>query len=67
MSEMPDAYDRVTAHLDPPFALVDLDAFDANATDLAARCAPRCCAPSRHVPPGNWPDAGRRPSAASGS
>jgi len=26
-----------TAHLDPPFAVVDLDAFDANATDLVRR------------------------------
>ena len=29
--------DRATAHLDPPFAVVDLDAFDANATDLGRR------------------------------
>jgi D-serine deaminase-like pyridoxal phosphate-dependent protein len=28
-------YDRATAELDPPFALVDLDAFDRNATALA--------------------------------
>src|SRR6201992_1485781 len=26
-----------TAHLDPPFAVVDLDAFDANAADLVRR------------------------------
>jgi len=32
-----DLYDRATAHLDPPFALVDLDAFDANARDLVRR------------------------------
>jgi D-serine deaminase-like pyridoxal phosphate-dependent protein len=30
-------YDRATAHLDPPLALVDLDAFDANADDMARR------------------------------
>ncbi|SDO64503.1 amino acid deaminase/aldolase [Actinacidiphila guanduensis] len=30
-------YDRATAHLDAPLALVDLDAFDANAADLARR------------------------------
>ncbi|MFF7260825.1 amino acid deaminase/aldolase [Streptomyces sp. NPDC008159] len=29
--------ERVTQHLDPPFAVVDLDAFDANADDLAHR------------------------------
>ncbi|WP_228975543.1 alanine racemase [Streptomyces sp. DH12] len=32
-------YDRATAHLDAPLAVVDLDAFDANADDLAARAA----------------------------
>ena len=30
---------RATEHLDPPFAVVDLDAFDANAADLARRAA----------------------------
>ncbi|EFG65532.1 conserved hypothetical protein, partial [Streptomyces sp. SPB074] len=30
-------YDRATAHLEAPFALVDLDAFDANADDLVRR------------------------------
>ncbi|MGW2570115.1 amino acid deaminase/aldolase [Streptomyces sp. NPDC001537] len=30
-------YDRATAHLDAPLALVDLDAFDANADDLVRR------------------------------
>jgi D-serine deaminase-like pyridoxal phosphate-dependent protein len=30
-------YDAATAHLDPPFAVVDLDAFDANAADLVRR------------------------------
>jgi D-serine deaminase-like pyridoxal phosphate-dependent protein len=30
-------YERATAHLDPPFAIVDLDAFDANARDLVRR------------------------------
>ncbi|WP_422772873.1 amino acid deaminase/aldolase [Plantactinospora sp. WMMC1484] len=29
--------DRATAHLDPPLAVVDLDAFDANATALVGR------------------------------
>lgn len=31
--------DRATAHLEPPFAVIDLDAFDANATALAGRAA----------------------------
>lgn len=35
-------YDRATAELDPPLALVDLSAFDANAADLARR--------ARHLP-----------------
>lgn len=30
-------YDRATAHLDAPVAIVDLDAFDANARDLVRR------------------------------
>jgi hypothetical protein len=30
---------RATEHLDPPFAVVDLDAFDANAAELAHRAA----------------------------
>lgn len=30
-------YDRATAHLDAPLAVVDLDAFDANADDLVRR------------------------------
>jgi D-serine deaminase-like pyridoxal phosphate-dependent protein len=32
-------YDRATAALDPPFAIVDLDAFDANGAALAQRAA----------------------------
>jgi D-serine deaminase-like pyridoxal phosphate-dependent protein len=32
-----EAYERATAHLDPPFAVVDLDAFDSNARDLVRR------------------------------
>ncbi|QNP73713.1 amino acid deaminase/aldolase [Streptomyces roseirectus] len=32
-------YDRATAHLDAPLAIVDLDAFDANADDLRRRAA----------------------------
>ena len=32
-------YDRATADLDPPFAIVDLAAFDANASALVARAA----------------------------
>jgi D-serine deaminase-like pyridoxal phosphate-dependent protein len=32
-------YDRATAHLDAPVAVVDLDAFDANADDLVRRAA----------------------------
>ena len=31
--------DRATAHVDPPFAVVDLGAFDANAAALVARAA----------------------------
>jgi D-serine deaminase-like pyridoxal phosphate-dependent protein len=31
--------DRATAHLEPPFAVVDLDAFDGNAADLLRRAA----------------------------
>jgi D-serine deaminase-like pyridoxal phosphate-dependent protein len=34
-------YDRATAALDPPLALVDLAAFDKNAADLARRAAGR--------------------------
>ena len=34
-------YDRATAKIDPPLALVDLDAFDANAADLTRRAAGR--------------------------
>ncbi|CAA9266519.1 MAG: L-gulono-1,4-lactone oxidase, partial [uncultured Actinomycetospora sp.] len=34
---MTSRWDRATAHLDPPFAVVDLDAFDANLDDLLAR------------------------------
>lgn len=30
-------YEEATAHLDPPFAVVDLDAFDSNARDLVRR------------------------------
>ncbi|MGH3313184.1 MAG: amino acid deaminase/aldolase [Streptomyces sp.] len=32
-------YDRATAHLDAPLALVDVEAFDANADDLVRRAA----------------------------
>jgi D-serine deaminase-like pyridoxal phosphate-dependent protein len=32
-------YDRATADLDPPFAVVDLDAFDTNSTALVGRAA----------------------------
>jgi D-serine deaminase-like pyridoxal phosphate-dependent protein len=32
-----DQFERATAHLDPPFAVVDLVAFDANARDLVRR------------------------------
>jgi len=34
-------YDRATAELDPPLALVDLDAFDRNAADIIRRAAGR--------------------------
>ncbi|MBV9445431.1 MAG: amino acid deaminase/aldolase [Streptosporangiaceae bacterium] len=32
-------YDKATAHLDPPLALIDLEAFDRNADDMARRAA----------------------------
>src|ERR1700728_1454973 len=32
-----DQLERATAHIDPPFAVVDLAAFDANARDLVRR------------------------------
>jgi D-serine deaminase-like pyridoxal phosphate-dependent protein len=32
-----EGYERATAHLDPPFAVVDLRAFDRNAADLVRR------------------------------
>ncbi|WP_240686773.1 amino acid deaminase/aldolase [Amycolatopsis suaedae] len=38
---MSPAYDLATKDLDPPLAIVDLDAFDANAADLARRAAGR--------------------------
>ena len=34
-------YDRATAHLDPPLAIVDLDAFDRNAADMVRRASGR--------------------------
>jgi D-serine deaminase-like pyridoxal phosphate-dependent protein len=34
-------YDRATAHLDPPLAIVDLGAFDRNAADMVRRAAGR--------------------------
>jgi D-serine deaminase-like pyridoxal phosphate-dependent protein len=37
MTAMNERYDRITADLDPPFGIVDLDAFDANAADLVRR------------------------------
>jgi D-serine deaminase-like pyridoxal phosphate-dependent protein len=36
---MDERYNRVTADFDPPFGLVDLDAFDANAADLVRRAS----------------------------
>jgi D-serine deaminase-like pyridoxal phosphate-dependent protein len=36
---MYERYNRVTAEFDPPFGLVDLDAFDANAADLVRRAS----------------------------
>jgi D-serine deaminase-like pyridoxal phosphate-dependent protein len=32
-----DLYERATAHLDPPFAIIDIAAFDRNANDLVRR------------------------------
>ncbi len=34
-------YDRATDHLEPPLAIVDLDAFDRNAADMVRRAAGR--------------------------
>jgi D-serine deaminase-like pyridoxal phosphate-dependent protein len=34
-----DRLEHATAHLDPPFAVVDLDAFDTNAADLTRRAS----------------------------
>jgi D-serine deaminase-like pyridoxal phosphate-dependent protein len=34
-----DRYERATARLDPPFAVVDVEAFDANSADLVRRAA----------------------------
>ena len=39
--ELRERYDRATAALDPPLALVDLAAFDRNAADLTRRAASR--------------------------
>ncbi|HEY1699296.1 MAG TPA: hypothetical protein VGG75_06220 [Trebonia sp.] len=43
-----EVYDRLTAHLEPPFAVVDLDSFDANAKERCAiRRVPEVPAPPR--------------------
>lgn len=34
-------YDKATAHLDPPLALIDLEAFDRNADDMVRRAGPK--------------------------
>ncbi|MGH3715297.1 MAG: amino acid deaminase/aldolase [Micromonosporaceae bacterium] len=39
MSTQQQRYDRATADLDPPFAIVDLDAFRANTAELVRRAA----------------------------
>jgi D-serine deaminase-like pyridoxal phosphate-dependent protein len=41
MSDALDRLERATAALDPPFAVVDLDAFWANAADMERRAAPK--------------------------
>ena len=41
MSDALERLERATAALDPPFAVVDLDAFWANAADMQARAAPK--------------------------
>jgi D-serine deaminase-like pyridoxal phosphate-dependent protein len=38
-TELRGRFDAATADLDPPFAIIDLDAFDANASALVARAA----------------------------
>ena len=43
------ALDRATAALDPPFAVVDLDAFDANAADLLRRARRHAAAAGQQV------------------
>jgi D-serine deaminase-like pyridoxal phosphate-dependent protein len=37
MNPLQERLERATAHLDPPFAVVDIDQFEANAADLARR------------------------------
>ncbi|WP_433213841.1 amino acid deaminase/aldolase [Dactylosporangium sp. CS-047395] len=50
MSDLRARYDRATADLDPPFAIVDLDAFDANSKALVARAAGKPLrAPSKSI------------------
>ncbi len=41
MDDALDRLERATASLDPPFAVVDLDAFWANAADMERRAAPK--------------------------
>ncbi len=41
MGDALDRLERATASLDPPFAIVDLDAFWANAADMERRAAPK--------------------------
>jgi D-serine deaminase-like pyridoxal phosphate-dependent protein len=41
MSDVLERLERATATLDPPFAVVDLDAFWANAADMERRAAPK--------------------------
>ena len=60
--------ETATAGLEPPFAVVDLDAFDANAADLLARARGkpvRLASKSVRVPGADRPRAGRRADRAS--
>ena len=61
--------EAATAHLEPPFAVVDLDAFDANAADLLRRAAGkplRLAVEVRALPRAAGPRAGRRLPRAAG-
>ena len=64
-TDLRDRLDRATAHLDPPFAVVDLAAFDANAAALVGRAAGKPIrVASKSVRCRDLLDAGRWPGPA---